>query len=287
MAVSPARKRTVTRPDPMVPVPYKITQVRRELADTFTLDLTPEDGKASFPFLPGQFNMVYAFGAGEVPVSISGDPAKPGKLVHTIRAVGKTTEALQALKKGDVIGIRGPFGSAWPIAEHTGKDIVVVTGGIGLAPLRPVIYHVLNNRTDYGQFNILYGARKPQDILYPKELASWSARLDVEVMVTVDHSSADWRGAVGVVPKLIKRTAIDPTNTIALVCGPEVMMRFSIRALMEQGLPADSIYVSMERNMKCAIGLCGHCQFGPTFVCKDGPVYRFDRIADIFDIREI
>ena len=249
-----------------------------------TLELAPA---SPFAFGPGQFNMLYAFGLGEVAISISGDPAAQDRIVHTVRAVGAVSAAITRLRRNMAVGVRGPYGSAWPVADSEGNDIIVVAGGLGLAPLRPAIYRVLARRDQYGRVVLLYGARGPGDILYRRELEAWRRRLDVDIVVTVDHAAADWRGNVGVVPALIARTPVDPEHAVAMVCGPEIMMRFTIDALRDRGLPADRIYLSMERNMKCAVGLCGHCQFGPAFVCRDGPVFRFDRIAPIFNIREI
>jgi NAD(P)H-flavin reductase len=240
-----------------------------------------------FAFAPGQFNMLYVFGLGEVAISISGDPTEQARIVHTVRAVGAVSTAITRLRRNMAIGVRGPYGSSWPVAESEGSDVIIVAGGLGLAPLRPAIYRVLARREHYGRVVLLYGARGPADILYRRELETWRRRLDVDIVVTVDHAGADWRGNVGVVPALIARAPVDPEHAVALVCGPEIMMRFTIDALRDRGLPADRIYVSMERNMKCAVGLCGHCQFGPAFVCRDGPIFRFDRIAPIFNIREI
>lgn len=240
-----------------------------------------------FPFLPGQFNMLYLFGVGEVPISISGDPARKDLLVHTVRKVGRVTEAIGRLKKGDSVGIRGPFGTPWPVEESRGDDLLLIAGGVGLAPLRPVIHEVLARRGEYGRFLLLYGARTPADILYKKELQRWRGRFDMYVDVTVDSAASGWRGNVGVVTALIERARFDPFHTTAMVCGPEVMMRFAVRALKEKGLGEERIYISMERNMKCGIGLCGHCQFGPYFVCKDGPVFRYDRIKDLFWRKEL
>lgn len=273
--------------DPMIPRPFRIEKVRKELSDTFTIDLTPDDGGPQIAFKPGQFNMLYTFGVGEVPISISGDPTNPAGLTHTTRAVGKVTEALRGLKEGDVIGVRGPFGSDWQIQENEGQDIVFIAGGIGLAPLRPAIYQVLANRERYGKVLILYGARTPEDILYGKQLKEWRGRFDLDVRVTVDRATGKWAGNVGVVTKLISSGGFDPQHTTALICGPEVMMRYCVQALNDKGVQNDTIYVSMERNMKCAVGFCGHCQWGGAFVCKDGPVFRFDAIEDVFTMREI
>jgi NAD(P)H-flavin reductase len=271
--------------DPFAPQLYQVDRVNRELSDTVTLDLSPLAG-ARPAFRPGQFNMLYAFGVGEAAISMSGDPAS-GLFVHTVRDVGAVSGAIAKAAPGDLIGLRGPFGVGWPVKEAEGSDVVIVAGGLGLAPLRPAIYEILANRERFGRVSILFGSRNPADMLYRHELEQWRQRLDVDIEVTVDHADGEWRGNVGVVPSLISRAAFDPDDTVALICGPEVMMRFSINALCAAGLATDRIYVSMERNMKCAIGLCGHCQFGASFICKDGPVMRFDRIANIFVMREI
>jgi len=267
-----------------VPQPLRVSRVRRETADVATLDLAPV---SPFAFAAGQFNMLYVFGLGEVAISISGDPAKKDRIVHTVRALGAVSGALARLRRDAVVGVRGPYGSCWPVAEAEGSDVVLIAGGLGLAPLRPAIYGVLARRQSYGRVVLLYGARGPSDILYRRELETWRRRLDVDIEVTVDHAGADWHGNVGVVPGLIPRIPFDPHHAVALICGPEIMMRFTIAALRDRGLASEQIYLSMERNMKCAVGLCGRCQFGPAFVCLDGPVFRFDRIAPVFGIREI
>ncbi len=271
----------------MTPVPYVIKKMHRDTADTFTIELVDAEKGTGLAFAPGQFNMLYAFGGGEVPISISGDPTSIKKLIHTIRVVGPVTRALRRLKAGDTVGVRGPFGAPWPVDKAVGNDVVLVTGGIGLAPLRPALYYLLANRKKYGRIILLYGARTPSDILYRTELEHWRARFDLEVEVTVDRSDESWWGNVGVVPMLISRAPFDPLNSVAMICGPEVMMRFTVMALRKQGMETGDIYVSMERNMKCAIGLCGHCQFGSKFVCKDGPVFNYDTIAELFNKREI
>jgi len=272
--------------DSFVPQAYRVTRVRREAHDVTTLELIPTTGERP-AFEPGQFNMLYAFGIGEVAISMSGHPSQSGCYVHTVRNVGAVSGAIAALKSGAILGLRGPFGTAWPTQTAEGSDVVIVAGGLGLAPLRPAIYQVLARRDRYGRVAILYGSRSPGDILYHREIERWRRRLDVDIAVTVDHADAKWHGNVGVVSKLIPRSAFDPQNTIAMICGPEVMMRFTAAALQGAGLSSDRIYLSMERNMKCAIGLCGHCQFGPHFICRDGPVMRYDRIAEILAVREI
>ncbi len=273
--------------NPMLPHPYRIRQVRKETPDTFTLELAPVNGMNGLSFAAGQFNMLYVFGVGEIPISISGDPGQPEPLVHTTRAVGTVTKAMRNLKRDGVLAVRGPYGSHWPVEEAEGNDVVIVAGGIGLAPLRPAMYQILSQRGKFGKVVLLYGARTPTDILFRRQLEQWRAHLDLEVYVTVDRATEAWRGNVGVVTRLIPKAPFDPLNMVALVCGPEVMMRFTIAELQKRGVEAEQIFVSMERNMKCAVGFCGHCQFGPHFVCKDGPVFRYSQVKDLLTKWEI
>ncbi len=274
-------------PAPMLPNPYRVERMRQETADTFTLELEPANGAGELAFAAGQFNMLYVFGVGEVPVSISGDPTKPKTLAHTIRSVGAVTKGMRRLKRGDVLGVRGPFGSHWPIEEAEGNDVVIVAGGIGLAPLRPALHQLLSQREKYGRVVLLYGARSPSEILYRRELEQWRGRFDLDVHVTVDRAIGAWKGNVGVVTTLIPRATFDALSAVALVCGPEVMMRFTVLELQKRGIGAENIFLSLERNMKCGISHCGHCQFGPAFICKDGPVFRYDRLRPIFGLREV
>ena len=268
------------------PVCYRVRRNKRELRDVCTLELEPIDG-AGAPFQAGQFNMLYGFGLGEAAISISGDPLQPSPLVHTIRAVGPLTRALCALRRGQAIGVRGPFGVGWPMQAALGHDIVFIGGGIGLAPLRPAIYQVLSQRERYGHVSILIGARTPEDLLYADEVAAWRSRFDLDVHVTVDSASDRWRGETGVVTRLIPRAVFDSAETIAMMCGPEVMMRYCVAGLRDRGMSPECMYLSLERNMKCGVGACGHCQFGPTFVCKDGPVFPQSRIDRLLRIREV
>jgi NAD(P)H-flavin reductase len=270
--------------DPMTP---RVARVRRRWRDgpqVWTLEIENSGGTA---FAPGQFNMLTVFGVGEVPISLSGDPAEPGRLIHTIRAVGPVSTALARLGAGDQLGLRGPFGTPWPMEQVAGRDVVVVAGGLGLAPLRPALYRLLAARERYGRIVLLYGTRSPMDILFRNQIETWRRRLDIDIEVTVDHASQDWRGHVGVITTLIPRATFDPMHTAALVCGPEVMMRFAVAALRDTGIGDDMIYLSMERNMKCAVGFCGHCQFGPVFVCRDGPVFRHDRVRALLGLKEV
>ena len=272
--------------DPMLPRLFEVRRVRAETYDTFTLELEPEDG-SPLVFAPGQFNMLYLFGVGEVAISVSGDPAQPSPLIHTLRAVGAVTRGLCSLKPGDAVGVRGPFGTVWPLDQAEGNDVVLVAGGIGLAPLRPAIYRLLERRNRYGRVVLLCGARSPKDLLYRRELEKWRGRFDLEVTATVDYAAGEWNGQVGVVTTLIPRAGFDPSHTVAMACGPEVMMRFTVRELLRRGVAPETIFVSLERNMKCAVGFCGHCQFGPHFICKDGPVFRFTDVASLIEIWEV
>lgn len=278
----------VAQKDPMLPRRYRITRAWNELSDVRTMELEPVDG-AAVPFEPGQFNMLYAFGVGEVAISISGDPADGGKLVHTIRDVGAVSGALAGLTGGDMIGVRGPFGSAWPVREQAGRNLFFIAGGLGLAPLRPAIRHALANRHRFEGVTIVYGARSPDDLLFAEEIKAWKSRFDTEVEVTVDHAAPGWTGQVGVVTKPLERllAGMGGAGVSAFICGPEIMMRFCVMTLAAGGVPDDRVWISMERNMKCAVGFCGHCQFGPDFVCRDGPVFRHDRVSNLIAREEI
>jgi NAD(P)H-flavin reductase len=273
----------------MTPQPARLMAVEKETHDTFTLVLEPPrgpEGEAASRFHPGQFSMLYDFGVGELPISISGDPERPERLVYTIRSVGPVTTSLVTRSPGDSIGVRGPFGTPWPMTEARGKSVLIVAGGIGLAPLRPAIYHILRHRGDYNRLMILYGARSPRDILFKRELNAWNLLPDTQSLITVDYGGVSWRGHVGVVTTLFKSIRTQPTETYALLCGPEIMMRYAMRELLTRGLPKNQIFLSMERNMKCAAGFCGHCQLGPFFVCKDGPVFSCAAIEPWMDLYE-
>jgi NAD(P)H-flavin reductase len=262
-------------PADFVPTPFRVVERRQDTADTWTLELEPR-----LSFAPGQFTMLSAGGAGEVPISISGDTTGD-RLVHTVRAVGLATGAICAAEPGRVLNVRGPFGIPWPTATVEGADVVIVAGGIGLAPLRPAILHVVANAHRYGRVVVLYGARSPDQLLYPDQLAEWGAA------VIVDTADGDWTGQVGVVTKLIDRATFDAENAVAMLCGPEVMMRFAVPALAARGVSPEHTYVSLERNMQCGIGQCGHCQLGPTLICRDGPVYRWSDVERWLAVSEL
>jgi NAD(P)H-flavin reductase len=238
-------------------------------------------------FAAGQFTMLHAFGVGEVPISICGDPTRPGPLEHTIRDVGTVTHALVTAQPGTSVGVRGPFGTGWGVADGRGGDVVIVTGGIGLAPLRPALMEIAARRAGYGRVVLLYGARSPDDILFADDLRAWADQHDVVVEVTVDYGPPSWTGRVGLVTDLVARAGFDPLDALALVCGPEVMMRYAAAALLDRGVPTERIRLSMERNMKCGVGLCGHCQLRELFLCVDGPVLGYDRLAPLMDVQEL
>ena len=256
----------------------RIADVARETADTRTVAIEPYEDGALPPFQPGQFSMLYAYGVGEIPVSISGDPGVANRLVYTIRSVGAVSRALIRCKPGDAIAVRGPFGASWPVDRARGGDVLLVAGGIGLAPLRPVIYHIARNRSQYGRVVLLYGARNPKELLFTRELKGWKALPDFELLTTVDVGGPSWRGHVGVVTKLFGFATLRPERTTAMTCGPEIMMRFVVRERGLKGFAGEQIYLSMERNMRCAVGFCGHCQLGPYFICKDGPVFAYPQV---------
>ena len=283
MSLAPAPAQLRMMPDPMLPHPAVIEEIQSEAygISTFTLVFTDPAQASAYRFQAGQFNMIYLPGFGEVAISISSNPATPKLVGHTIRYAGSVTRALGRLKVGDMVGVRGPYGSAWPIEKARGKGLVIVAGGIGLAPLRPALFSILRHREDYGRVVLLCGARAPADLLFTDEFARWQAG-GVEVHTTVDLADENWRGQVGVVPALFYRIRVDPKQTLVMTCGPEIMMRFVIYEALARRIPKESIFLSMERNMKCAVGFCGHCQFGPTFICKEGPVLNFAAIEPFF-----
>jgi NAD(P)H-flavin reductase len=277
-------------PNPWLARPAAIEQIAPEIGGvaTYRLRLADAAGGDAYRFQPGQFNMLYVPGCGEAAISLSGDPAQHGAgLLHTIRVVGRVTEAIAAIRVGGQIGVRGPYGSSWPIDECRGRDVVLVAGGIGRAPLRPVVYVLAARRQEFRRVTLLYGARTPDMLLYAHEFAAWRGR-GIDVQATVDRAASGWSGPVGAVPLLIDRLLpLDPAATVLFTCGPEVMMDFAIRSARQRGLARERIWLSMERNMQCAVGLCGHCQLGPAFVCRQGPVFRYDAIEPYLPVRDL
>ena len=274
-------------PGPMLSHPARILDIQEEAyaIATYWIEFEDEALRDKYRFRAGQFNMLYLPGIGEVPISMSSDPAQPERIGHTIRYAGNVTRAISRLQVGDVLGVRGPYGSAWPLEWLEGADLCIVTGGIGLAPLRPVIYHVLRHREKFGRVYLLYGARTPDDMLYTAEYEEWQ-RQGVQLLLTVDRADVSWKGNVGVVPMLFYHLRLDAAKTAVLTCGPEIMIHFVIHEALARRIPKERIYVSLERNMKCGVGLCGHCQFGPTFICKEGPVFTYAAIEPFFGVEE-
>jgi anaerobic sulfite reductase subunit B len=267
----------------MVPVAYRVAARIRDTADVWTLTLAPVSEALERPG-PGQFVMVTAFGLGEVPISVSG-VTDADDVVLTVRVVGAVTRAICASHPRVVLGLRGPFGSRWPVEAAEGGDVLVVAGGIGLAPLRPVVVHAVEHRAAFGAAALLYGARTPGELLYGDQLERWGGV--IETATTVDAADAEWRGRVGVVTKLVAAARFDPPATTAFVCGPEIMMRFTAQALLDHGVAPGRIHVSLERHMDCGVGLCGHCQLGPTLICRDGAVYGWATAAPWLAVQEL
>jgi len=277
--------RALTAPDPWLPVAATISGRRRETYDTTTYTLAFRDPavRRAYRFRPGQFNMLGFLGIGEAPISLSSDPGRPEAFQHTIRAVGDVTKAIARLDVGDVVGLRGPFGNPWPMEQARGHDLLVVAGGIGLAPLRPAIEQSLRERDGYGTLTILYGAKTPRDLVYTADFDRWSAGRDTRLLLTVDSPAGEpWAHRVGVVPVLFEAVTLDPARTIALVCGPEVMMRFVVVDLLKRRFPPEHVFLSLERRMRCGVAQCGHCFLGPKFVCQEGPVFRYTQLYGLF-----
>jgi len=273
--------------DPMCPVPFQVSDRRTETADSVTLRLA-RVGATLPSFRPGQFAMLGRHGIGEIAVSISGDPASlDGRLTQTIRDVGAVSRALHAAQPGDLIGARGPYGTDWGLETAIGRDLVIVAGGVGLAPLRPALLDILARRSSYRRVVLIVGARNPGEFLFRDQLEVWIGSSSIETVLTVDTPAAGWRGHVGFVTEPLARLRVEPSATSAFLCGPEPMMRFCANVLIGKGVQPRSIRLSLERNMKCGIGLCGHCQLGPLLVCRDGPVVTYDMAQPLLQVPEL
>ncbi len=272
----------------LVPAWAQIVKIipEAEGVTTYALKFVDPEIEQRYRWEPGQFNMVYVPGYGEAAISMSTDPeSHDGLVYHTIRHVGNVTKAMTRMKVGDVVGLRGPFGTSWPLKEIQGKDVMIATGGIGLPPLRGAIYTIMRNRANYGNVTLIYGARTPKDLMYPSEYDIWQ-KAGINVQITVDRGDESWNGRIGVVPMMFYNFRLDPHKTAVLTCGPEIMMRFVIYEALARRIPSEQIYVSFERNMKCGQGLCGHCQLGPFFICKDGAVFPFSQLEQFINVEE-
>ncbi|KTD01777.1 FAD/NAD(P)-binding protein [Fluoribacter gormanii] len=271
--------------DPYLPLEAVIVEKTEESSTIFTLHLRfldPEH-QEQFRFYPGQFNMLYLYGVGEVAISIVSDPEKKNILTHTIRAIGRVTKALQKLQPGDRIGVRGPYGRGWPLEHTIGKDVVVLTGGLGCAPSVSIIEYILARREQYGHLSILQGVKHSDDFIFRKQYAIWQKSPNTVIHVAADQAGPKWPWAVGYVTDMIDKLNLNPENTVVMMCGPEMMMNTAVKVLNKRGISEDNIYLSMERNMECGIGQCGHCQYGGVFICKDGPVFAYSEIKALFN----
>ncbi|QZA05989.1 FAD/NAD(P)-binding protein [Mycolicibacter heraklionensis] len=278
--ISPAHR-------PMAPVPYRVRSRVVESPESATLCLEPIDQALRVP-RPGEFMMLYAFGVGEVAISISGDPTvTDGSITHTIRAVGAVSRSLHDSEPGSVVGVRGPFGTTWGLSEAVGRDLVMVAGGVGLCPLRPAVLGALAERGRYGKIMLIVGARSRKDFLFAAQLGDWAADPRVDVHLIVDAPASGWSGEVGLVTEPLRRLTLDPDRTTAFLCGPEPMLRFGAEVLLTKGVAAKNIRVSLERNMQCGIGWCGHCQLGPLLLCRDGPVVGYDIAGPLLAVKEL
>lgn len=269
----------------LVPKLYEVKSNEKESADVYTLTLAAKEGTDEMTFLPGQFNMLHHFGFGEVAISHAGDSSCRGQVVHTVRSAGPVTEQMSKLKPGDEVGVRGPFGSTWPL-DKEGSDVLLIAGGIGLPPLRSALCALIANKSRYNSLTLLYGAKNPEDLIYREDLRRWQEQ-GVKVVISVDQGDANWKGPVGVITHLIQKNIRDPKNILALICGPEIMIEFSVKELEQAGVAAKDIAVSLERHMQCGVGFCGRCQYGPFFLCKDGPVLPYEKLQHWFWVKEL
>lgn len=267
-------------PNPDRPIPVEVIERITENPSIFTLHLRftdPADAEA-YQLQPGQYNMLYLYGVGEIPISIVSDPEHGGVLEHTIRTVGRVTQGMERLQVGDQLGLRGPYGQGWPLEAAEGQDVVIVTGGLGCAPVVSMIRYILRRRERFGRLTILQGVKHTDDLIWRKQYEAWKRLPNTQVLLAADVGGPNWPYSVGKVTVLFSQAGIDPQRSIVLLCGPEIMMKASIDRLLALKVPAEAIWLSIERNMQCGIGHCGHCQVGPYFVCQDGPVFHYPKL---------
>ncbi len=270
------------------PQPAIVRRVRRESPDTVTLYLEiPElaDQSMRRQMHAGQFNMLYLFGIGEAPISISGVSRR--YVHHTIKAAGAVTRALTELTPGQRVGVRGPFGQGWPLERARKRNVLLIAGGIGMAPIRAAVRDIMRHRGRYERVDLVYGSRSPADVLFRSQLERWQEHEDINVHLTVDHANEAWDGPVGFVTAMLANLPLDPSATTAYLCGPEIMMRRALSELAHLGVEHKDMYLSMERNMRCAIGICGHCQWGADFICQQGPIFCAEKIRQRLQVREL
>lgn len=274
-------------PNACLPDEAVVLERIQEAPDLFTLRLKITDAQrqAEYEFAPGQFNMLYLYGVGEIPISIVNDPADSHIIDHTIRIVGRVTRGFAQLKAGDRIGIRGPYGRGWPMQASLNKDIVIITGGLGCAPVVSAINYIEKHRSNYGQLNIVQGVKHSNDFIWKERYDAWRELSDTRVLLAADVGDSLWPFHIGLVTELFDQLAFDINNTAVMMCGPEGLMRVSCDYMLKREVLSSQIFLSMERNMQCAIGHCGHCQFGAQFICKDGPVFSYDKIKPLFETR--
>lgn len=267
----------------------RIVDIEPDSHDTATywLELTDAEERVAYVFDAGQINMLYVWGLGAIPISVSSDPAAPLRLAHTVRVAGSVTGAFPRLRPGDEVGLDGPFGRPWPVTSAEGGDVLIVAGGLGLAPLRSAVYTVLRSRRRFGKLALLVGARTPGDIVFREEIDAWRRRQDIQVELTVDRAADGWPYGTGLVTTLLDRAVTGARPATALVCGPEPMMVAVADDLAARGVEAGRVFLSLERNMQCGIRRCGHCQLGPKFVCADGPVFSYAEVEPWLRVRQL
>jgi len=273
--------------NPYVPHEAIILERIQEAPSLFTLRLkfTEQKIQDAYEFEPGQFNMLYLYGVGEIAISIVSDPRDSHIIDHTIRVVGRVTRGMDNLKAGDRIGIRGPYGRGWPMIESKQKDVVIVTGGLGCAPVVSVINYIEQRREEFKRLTIIQGVKHTADFIWKDRYDKWRDLPDTKVLLAADVGEALWPWHIGPVTTLFDQLEFDPDNVCVMMCGPEGMMQVVVDHMLDYRVPASQLYLSMERNMQCAVGHCGHCQYGSKFICKDGPVFSYDKVSDLFNIK--
>lgn len=268
--------------NPYRSIPAEITDIKDECPNIKSFELVPE---RPIEFATGEFVQLSVPGLGEAPFTPSSSPAVSEKMEITIMEAGEVTGRLHRMSPGETLGIRGPYGKGYPLDEMRGRDVLVVGGGVGLAPLRSLLYALMDNPSEFGRVSLKYGANTPEHLIYKDQLEVWETGSDIELELTVDEADEDWKGKEGVVTTLLDDPDVDTEEGVAVVCGPPIMMKFTARTLLDHFEPED-IYLSLEKNMSCGIGMCGHCQLGQYYVCKDGPVFTYDQVKGIPDLWE-